>query len=110
MKNKHTKGPWKYEKATPSPNNHPKDRFEILTYTPDCYDNNYGVNTGGRYRSIGSVRVWANIAQAEANARLIAAAPDLVEAIQYALDWYELPAGAQDLLQMAVTKATGGNE
>lgn len=51
---------------------------------------------------------------AEANARLIAAAPDLLEAVEYIVNWSDdkgkwNPETARDLCRAAIAKATGGN-
>ena len=84
----HTPGPWHYK----------KDGFRISignqSTRHDYLAHNYTVST-----------IDGNSLQSEANARLIAAAPDLLEAAKEALHLAER--GVAERLRYAIAKATG---
>lgn len=81
----HTQGPWFLEPVKNNGLNRPYERFNIFHRTPPCYDNSYGVDTGSKYVPVCVVRTQASKSQTEANARLIAAAPELLEAAEQSL-------------------------
>lgn len=83
---KHTTGPWYYAKVMESDLTRPYERFEIFHETPPNYDNNYGVNVGSKKVFLGVLRARANKLETEANARLIAAAPDLLAELRRILN------------------------
>jgi predicted RNase H-like HicB family nuclease len=97
--NKHTPGPWK---ASTSPQGWSYTIYisqdESAEYTPDWSDVAYIIQTcEGERKSI-----------QEANARLIAAAPDLLEALQYVMVAHgEQLDHAFQMAQDAIAKATG---
>ena len=70
MENKHTPGPWEYEKTA----SHTNGREYFIVYHQEN-----GVVADMPYN---------HIKNAEANARLIAAAPELLEACKYVVKWH----------------------
>ena len=93
---KHTPAPWIYQ-----PNIGGSDRpfigYNIFYKTPDKCDNHYGVNTGGHLKHLADVRRMTPNGDAEANAKLIAAAPDLLVAAKIGLRYMEKIPGIIDL-------------
>jgi hypothetical protein len=69
---KHTPGPWRLNAG---------DETRIMAVSKTVADAKCGGMTGIRLR------------EAEANARMIAAAPDMMAALQYAVDHYGKPGG-----------------
>jgi len=83
---KHTEGPWGVE-----------DLFEVFCHLR---------GSPKRIAKVGTVRLTNE--EAEANARLIAAAPELLEAAQFAFKaLHRVPETAKDTLRAAIAKATG---
>lgn len=97
MNAKHTPGPW-------SAGNPPHDMTVYANCVPiaatrdgDCYE--------------WSAKRWLYPENAKANARLIASAPDLLEACRnLENDDGSIPAHAWSLIQAAINKAEGGAE
>jgi len=88
--NKHTPGPWSVD-----------DPHQIWA------------ESAGEYVAITRVEDWETIPreQAEANARLIATAPDLLEALNELIGWQTTaPHEAIQAAKAAIAKATGGKE
>ena len=86
---KHTPGPW------------------VSRETPDDADFTHEINSKAT-PYFGVAAVYAIAQNAPANARLIAAAPDLLEALKMALVWLDYE-GKYDVLAIraAIAKATG---
>lgn len=78
----HTQGPWVYKPCPKGALVRPYERFNIFSVSPDCFDNSYGVNTGGKLHHLATIRAQASKTKTEANANLIAAAPDMLEALE----------------------------
>jgi hypothetical protein len=101
MKTKHTPGPWKFHKGR-------------------GIDPRFHVQTVGGYQISETPKngIACGIESAnEANARLIAAAPDLLNALELALATiqrlappkpYDHTQGTRDVINAAIAKATGG--
>jgi hypothetical protein len=101
MPAKHTPGPWTADTDTDSEGNFRAAimdenlHAEIAIVTQDVsYDNDNG-----------EPRILVKRAAAEANARLIAAAPDLLAACEYALRYTIANGDAHDRLRDAIAKA-----
>jgi hypothetical protein len=88
MKNEHTPGPWK--------------NIALSVYGPDIIDKRSKpiAKVGGKTFCLGEAEVF------HANARLIAAAPDLLEACKEALEKSHDPV-VEKILMRAITKAEG---
>jgi hypothetical protein len=101
---KHTKGPWNWTSEL--------DERGKLTGKQIIYDNNDKL--GYRYRDIAHLPICKNSKEVRANARLIAAAPDLLDAAK-AVMFARLPSLNFDLdghpdmlaLEAAIKKAEG---
>lgn len=79
---------WVYAPIFKGGSTRPYERFNIFHKTPDNYSNAYGVNTGGRLKHLATVRAMPSKTQTEDVARLIAAAPDLLAALnEIVTDW-----------------------
>ena len=86
----HTPGPWRYKPT--------RDSFRI--YSAQIGDNSDGVCVADTY--------YDNSGDEEANAFLIASAPELLEAAKFALASAVFGAGeSADLLRAAIAKAEG---
>lgn len=91
MSAQHTPGPWTFEAG-----DHGKDGFEV-----------YSQHLAMRARVTGAN---GDVAVRRANARLIAAAPELLHACEQAVEWLEGWASADPyigVLRAAIAKATG---
>lgn len=97
QKAKHTPGPWRVEDQRKA-----ISRWVIVT------------GEGGSVAECAPAGPWVSNETADANARLIAAAPDLLEAAKMALEMYRQlqPVGGwqavHDFLHAAIAKAEGG--
>ena len=87
-------------------NKHTKDKWEQLTFSNHELQTDFAmVRIGGRVHMVGYSQ------EDFANARLIAAAPDLLEALEYCLDClgdeFALPSDCQSTARAAIAKARG---
>ena len=95
---KHTPGPWRITRSPkPQASTDRRDWPQLIHYND------------GKYEGVLAI---VQTDRAEANARLIAAAPDLLEAAANAVNAFDSDDGglpkAIDLLESAIKKATGG--
>ena len=104
----HTPGPWGYV-----PSNEHHGPYVVNQWGSgdicDCYTmsnlNDYSVRNGGDSKPIHFQRD-----EADANARLIAAAPDMLEALELVIQWADgigSPANMFNVARSAIAKATG---
>jgi hypothetical protein len=86
MNSSHTPGNWQYRPVTQNGLNRPYEKYEIFSRTEPNYKDKWGycVNFGSQYYDIAVVR--SNHQCTEANAKLIAAAPELLQLLQQAFE------------------------
>lgn len=97
---KHTKGPWDY-----TPNPYPDQPFEYV-----CYDNGKGAIAHiERHTQNHDDWKYRSREEFEANARLITAAPEMLEALKRVLGG-GCPAFARDAVVAAIAKAEGSRK
>ena len=93
---KHTPGPW---------------RVEVDTDPEASWERKWPTINAEKYEVVGCEGFYGDYETDMANARLIAAAPDLLEALQRLLnaenDEYLTPIGVRNLARAAIAKATG---
>ena len=111
MTQKHTKGPWSVEMdgkwpwdISITPNIVDMRRIAYCTSNKNLED----VRNATAFKYDEREKIAKMVAEQEANARLIAAAPELLEALEMAVLWLEFD-GKYDVLgfQAAITKAKG---
>lgn len=104
MKAAHTPGPWELAK------------FEMPHGTEICIKESSLKSASGGWQFADRICTIGNYADNEANARLIAAAPEMLEALQYVVKWHrEHDSGEGELFGLnfvttaiaAIRKATG---
>lgn len=97
----HTPGPWKYGRQSVSPD------WVIVTDAAGSIVANVNTETGPDAASRPAMRVMP----ADANARLIASAPELLAALEYVLNCAEADGWSEFMLgqaRAAIAKAKGG--
>lgn len=96
MTTQHTPGPWEVVHA----------EYGIVVRTESPTKTKYGAS---RYAAIGGFdrNEPDQLAEAQANARLIAAAPDLLEALLFVLKYESMGAVTEATARAAIAKATG---
>lgn len=101
---KHTEGPWELAKS----NNPDSDQVEDRLVYAEIGGEKFHIAEVYQYQNDNHHKVGGTTL---ANARLIAAAPELLEAAKYA--WDNMPSGqymVRDKLRAAITKATRESE
>lgn len=86
---KHTPGPWNFQNATPD----------------ECA----AVETRAKPYATIAVMHHGDPMESSANARLIAAAPELLAALENLRDNFDYPPAAYQIIVDAIAKATGGD-
>lgn len=110
---KHTPGPWEISERECGLGCHCK-MYDINAQYPEDTEAERNLMIVGTAN--GQNAVWLKKGETDANARLIAAAPELLEALQYMLDNYKaneakgLGIGPIMKAKAAIAKATGGDE
>lgn len=115
-KTQHTPGPWHTPGEVFKPMNYGRPRSEY--HNPEAY-RAIGIGNGASHIGYVSVTGCVPESEAQANARLIAAAPDLLQALQrlqkqirdkyadHGLDWTENDSDAYEQASAAIARATG---
>jgi len=101
---------WEFSPCFESGLKRPYEKYTIWHVTPNDYDNNYGINTGGRRKEIATVRaVGGSKTTTEAVARRMAAAPDMLEALEGFVSGLEMNEGHPLMVAAvaAIAKAKG---
>lgn len=93
----HTPGPWRLEVG--------KDNLNTITDEP-IYGGIYSAPTEDS-EGWAIARVWSDYGNAEADARLIAAAPELLEALEQALQLINNQSALAEKMRAAIAKARG---
>lgn len=99
--NKHTPGPWKTKR-------HRRKRGEILTPTRYIESENPLPGNGETVCNLGAGAI--HFANAEANARLIESAPDLLDMVKklHHSHWADMPCELNAECGRLIARATGG--
>ena len=113
---KHTPGPWRWVGGTEYSDDYSewhRPTIDIATYQSPGYYNNPTLVGAGDEQVVGcdeyNILMGSTADERAANGRLIAAAPDLLEALQYVMSAHgEQLTDAFDMARKAIAKATGG--
>jgi len=105
---KHTPGPWRIADENELDNIHPKDGDFGIWHDSDPDDCGSGV------RICGIDTEWVSPEQIKANAKLIAAAPEMLEALRLLHACYDYEGGrdskAMRIIENAITEAEGQDD